>query len=100
MTPKLPINCIKILMLITLSLFLCSGCSTIFTHSTPSDAFDFGYYNGIRLDYGIIAHTAPGFVGDHTFMHNFSWDAYAVIDFPFSLVGDTLFLPIDACLNE
>ena len=63
----------------------------------PSDSFDFGYYNGTRLDCGIIKHTAPGFTGDHT---SFSWDAYAVLDFPFSIVGDTLFLPIDAYLNE
>ena len=83
-----------------LSLFLCSGCSTILTHLSPSEQFDFGYYNGIRADYGVIMRSKhgpnPENPDKHTFVYTFSWDTYAILDFPFSLAGDTLFLPIDA----
>jgi uncharacterized protein YceK len=61
----------------------CSGCGTLATHSPlrHSDTdVPFGIYNGVRWDYYQIANSGE-----------WPW----AFDFPFSLAGDTLFLPYD-----
>ena len=69
----------------------CSGCSTIGTHlPLPRSADDpvgtTSFYQGSREDYYTIFHDSD---------YGLPNPVLAAIDFPFSLVGDTLFLPID-----
>ena len=56
----------------------CSGCGTVSSHvptGVPDREVPFGLYNGVRWDY-----------------HYGGWYN---LDYPFSFVGDTLFLPFD-----
>ena len=69
---------------------MCTGCSTILTHTGTRDEFisfrGEGVYQGVRLDSCVIAHAAPE---DPLML------ALAVFDFPLSAIADTILLPYD-----
>jgi uncharacterized protein YceK len=69
---------------------LCSGCGTVGGHvmgrSSGGESFEplGGVYQGVRVDYAMIAELR-GF-----------WPVVGILDFPLSLVADTVILPFDA----
>lgn len=63
------------------SLVSTSGCSSIMTHSGPSD----GYYPGTRASASVLTDEDSGWV----------MKPLAAIDLPFSALLDTLLLPLD-----
>jgi len=78
----------------------CSGCSTIISHCELGGDYNseqpFGVYNGVRTDYNLLTNrrTFGSMLPDQQKKRAF-YISYSIVDFPFSLVGDTLFLPID-----
>ena len=69
---------------------LCSGCSSLLTHGLGN-----GKYPGVRLDAGILSHKEDKDVNVPSGPIYGLLVCYALIDFPFSAVGDTLLLPFD-----
>jgi len=63
------------------SLVSTSGCSSVMMHSGPSE----GYYPGTRASTNVITDEDSGWV----------MKPLAVLDLPFSVVLDTLLLPLD-----
>jgi len=63
------------------SLVSTSGCSSVMMHSGPSE----GYYPGTRASANVITDEDSGWV----------MKPLAVLDLPFSVVLDTLLLPLD-----
>ncbi len=63
------------------SLASASGCSSVMTHSGPSE----GYYSGTRASASVLTNKESSWV----------IKPLALIDLPFSAVLDTLLLPVD-----
>ena len=77
---------------ILIALTLCSGCGTIASHTNQGPNDSHGVYRGVRLDAGVLSDanrygTDPTLTGCS--ICYIAWDA------PFSLVADTVLLPID-----
>ena len=71
-------------------LALCSGCSTVVSHSLSKGPPP--VYAGTWLNSHVIKDAGSEAASDGAAALVF---AYGVIDFPFSLVGDTICLPYD-----
>ena len=81
--------------LVILCLTLGSGCSTVVSHSLSKGAPP--AYAGTWMDSHLIKDAAGGVSSDMPAVIVFT---YGVIDFPFSLLADTLCLPYDLAKAE
>lgn len=81
------------LLLISAVLIFCSGCSTIVMH-TESDPLKReqtrGIYSGVRLDSGLLGEGKHAMKTPRTMVIG-----YSCFDIPFSIVADTICLPVD-----
>lgn len=67
-------------LIITVLLTLClSGCGSIISRTVPGQGQGHQYYPGVRWD-----------------LRDTAWRYLTVLDMPFSLIFDTLLLPVDA----
>ena len=73
---------------------LCSGCSSLLTQGEGN-----GKYSGVSMDAAILAHKEDKDVNVSGPIYGF-FVCYALIDFPFSAVGDTLLLPFNLKSSE
>jgi uncharacterized protein YceK len=71
-------------------LLLCAACSLIGCSAIGSRVVGERYFSGVRTDYAMCFDKAS--IDPDSRIH----PALAVVDMPFSLVGDILFLPYDA----
>jgi uncharacterized protein YceK len=84
-----------LLLAILSALLLCSGCTSVFTHTTTRK--EVGAYPGVRADAHLLAH--PRSIRKPP-IHPAVAVTYSLLDFPFSAVFDTLVLPIDLTYRE
>lgn len=76
-------------------LFTCLGCSSVVFHKLNSGAQGSEkvvFYPGIRADVHVMAESGNEF---ETTPHRVAFLGYGLMDFPFSLVADTVLFPID-----
>ena len=68
----------RVLLVIAMTLFL-SGCGSIISRTVPGQGHGNQYYPGVQWD-----------------VRDSAWRYITIFDLPFSLVFDTLLLPLDA----
>ncbi|WP_419057583.1 YceK/YidQ family lipoprotein [Kluyvera georgiana] len=67
------------MLLVVVMTIVLSGCGSIISRTIPGQGHGNQYYPGVKWD-----------------LRDSAWRYVAIIDLPFSLVFDTLLLPIDA----
>ena len=88
---------LKMLVILTPILCFCGGCSTFVTHGGMDPVFGLkttGIYRGTRQNCNIIFHPTEGVPDD--LKHEAEMEiGFGIIDFPGSLIMDTLVFPYD-----